>query len=283
MGVDFANRLVSKILHAIHHQPGFSGQAAGEKMTLQEWAKSHQLDTAKVISAVKKLIAEGRLDEETAQTAGAEIDDRADRALQVHFRIASDAPARPSSAPTAVAGSDAATTRAAGAEITYVFAGEDPARPGEAIVERLVPVKLFAVARGTDSLATFLYGMDEADAIGQYVSMKNLTAQSHRHRFKCEWCDAPKIHLATRMKNDNGQQFGPNGYYHIVETCETKKESRKVIDSQGREQTQQFWVGAQLLPWTKASYEPETRRFVANASLKWNHDAYQFELTTNAA
>jgi hypothetical protein len=252
-------------------------------MTLQEWAKSHHLDTAKVISAVKKLIAEGRLDEETAQTGGAEVDDRADRALQVHFRIASEGPAKPSPAPTADTKTDPTTTGANATEIAYVFAGEDPARPGEAIVERLVPVKLFAVARGTDSLATFLYGMDEADAIGQYVSMKNLTAQSHRHRFKCEWCDAPKLHLATRMKNDSGQQFGPHGYYHIVETCETKKESRKVIDSQGREQTQQFWMGAQLLPWTKASYEPETRRFVPNACLKWNHDAYQFELATSAA
>ncbi len=56
-------------------------------MTLQQWAKSHQLDTAKVVSAVKKLIAEGKLDEETAQTPSAEVDDRADRALQLYFQI----------------------------------------------------------------------------------------------------------------------------------------------------------------------------------------------------
>ena len=239
-------------------------------MTLQEWAKAHQLDTAKVVSAVKKLIAEGKLDEETAQNSSAEVDDRADRALQVHFRIGHSATPIPSPAPNA-------EVDAAAGEKPYVFTGEDPSRPGEVIAERLVPVKLFAVARGTDSLAMFLYGMDEADAIGQYVAIKNLGAQSHRHRFKCEWCDAPQIHLATRMKNDKVQQFGPNGYYQIVETVETKKETRTVTDAQGREQTQQFWMGAQLLPWTNANYEPESRRFLPNGCLKWNHDAYQFE------
>ncbi len=259
-------------------------------MTLQDWAKSHKLDTAKVVSAVKKLIAEGKLDEETAQAAAGEIDDWADHALQVYFQIGTSSRAaemdrnspadlganRSGSTPATHSGSEAA-------EKPYVFAGEDPARPGEAVVERLVPVKLFAVARGTDSMATFLYGMDEADAIGQYVTMKNLGPQSHRHRFKCEWCDPPQIHLATRMKNDHGQQFGPSGYYRIVESCETKKESRTVTDSQGREQTQQFWMGAQQLAWTKASYEAESRRFVPNADLKWNHDAYQFELASSAA
>jgi hypothetical protein len=85
------------------------------------------------------------------------------------------------------------------------------------------------------------------------------------------------------MKNENGQQFGPNGYYHIVDTCETKKETRTVTDAQGREQTQQFWIGAQLLPWTKASYETESRRFLPSACLNWNREAYQFELTASAA
>jgi hypothetical protein len=244
-------------------------------MTLQEWAKAHQLDTAKVVSAVKKLIAEGKLDEETAQTPSTEVDDRAERALQVHFRIGKNTTPISSPAPNVETG-------AAESEEPYVFTGEDPSRPGEALVERLVPVKLFAVARGTDSLAMFLYGMDEADAIGQYVAIKNLGAQSHRHRFKCEWCDPPQIHLATRMKNDKAQEFGPNGYYHIIETVETKKETRTVTDAQGREQAQQFWMGAQLLPWTKASYEPESRRFLPNACLKWNHDAYLFELTASA-
>jgi hypothetical protein len=250
-------------------------------MTLQQWAEAHQLETAKVVSAVKKLIAEGKLDEETAQMPSAEVDDRAYRALQLHFQIGREPKA--TSSPIASAESGTATTVGTnGGEKPYVFTGEDPARPGETLVERLVPVKLFAVARGTDSLAMFLYGMDEADAIGQYVAIKNLGAQSHRHRFKCEWCDAPQIHLATRMKND-GSPFGPNGYYHIVDTCETKKETRTVTDAQGREQTQQFWLGAQLLPWTKASYETESRRFLPNACLNWNREAYQFELTASAA
>jgi hypothetical protein len=253
-------------------------------MTLQQWAKAHQLEAAKVVSAIKKLIAEGKLDEETAQTPSAEVDDRADRALQLHFRIGQDANPNPSPAPTANAEiSTAAGVVANGGEKPYVFTGEDPTRPGQALVERLVPVKLFAVARGTDSLAMFLYGMDEADAIGQYVSIKNLGVQSHRHRFKCEWCDSPQIHLATRMKNDSGQQFGPNGYYHVVDTCETKKETRTVTDAQGREQTQQFWTGAQLLPWTKASYETEGRRFLPNPCLRWNRDAYQFEPLAHCA
>ena len=265
-------------------------------MTLQDWAKTHQLETAKVVSAVKKLIAEGKLDEETAQTPAGEIDDRADHALQIYFQIGTSSRAfgversSPQGSGDLAAGwlgSSAASPQGSithsDGEKPYTFAGEDPSRPGEAVVERLVPVKLFAVARGTDSMAMFLYGMDEADAIGQYVSMKNLGAQSHRHRFKCEWCDPPQIHLATRMKNDGGQKFGPNGYYHIVETCETKKETRTVTDSQGREQSQQFWMGAQQLPWTKASYEPESRRFLPNTDLKWNHKAYEFELATSAA
>ncbi len=264
-------------------------------MKLQDWAKSHQLETAKVVSAVKKLIAEGKLDEETAQTAAGEIDDRADHALQIYFQVGTstrtalgehNSPAESGDLAAAWLGSSAASPQSSiaqfGPEKPYVFVGEDPARPGETVVERLVPVKLFAVARGTDSMALFLYGMDEADAIGQYVSIKNLGAQSHRHRFKCEWCDAPQIHLATRMKNDGGQQFGPNGYYQIVDTCETKKEIRTVTDSQGREQSQQFWMGAQQLPWTKASYEPESRRFLPNADLRWNHASYQFE-TASAA
>jgi hypothetical protein len=259
-------------------------------MTLQDWAKTHKLETAKVVSAVKKLIAEGKLDEETAQTAAAEIDDRADHALQAHFQIGTSSRVagversslpQSSDLPKNQDGSAPATQSCS--EKPYVFAGEDPARPGESVVERLVPVKLFAVARGTDSRAMFLYGIDEADAIGQYVAIKNLGTQSHRHRFKCEWCDPPQIHLATRMKNDNGQQFGPSGYYHIVESCETKKESRTVTDSQGREQSQQFWMGAQQLPWTKASYEAESRRFLPNACLRWNRDAYQFELSSSAA
>jgi hypothetical protein len=250
-------------------------------MTLQQWAESHNLETAKVVSAVKKLIAEGRLDEETAQIPSAEVDDRADRALQVHFRIGQDANPNSSPAPNAES-SAAASVGVSGTEKPYVFTGEDPSRPGESLVERLVPVKLFAVARGTDSLAMFLYGMDEADAIAQYVSIKSLAAQSHRHRFKCEWCDPPQIHLATRMRNDNGQKLGPNGHYHIVDTCETKKDTRTVTDAQGREQTQQFWMGAQLLPWTKASYEPESRRFLPNACLRWDHNAYQFELAASA-
>ncbi|HET6323671.1 MAG TPA: hypothetical protein VFG04_03140 [Planctomycetaceae bacterium] len=250
-------------------------------MTLQQWAKAHNLETAKVVSAVKKLIAEGKLDEETAQAPSAEMDDRADRALQAHFRIGQEP--TPSPAPANAENSAPATVGANGTEKPYVFTGEDPSRPGQTLVERLVPVKLFAVARSTDSLAMFFYGMDEADAIGQYVAIKNLGPQSHRHRFKCEWCDAPQIHLATRMRNDNGQQIGPNGYYHIVDTCETKKETRTTTDAQGREQTQQFWMGAQLLPWTKASYETESRRFLPNACLNWNREAYQFELTAGAA
>jgi hypothetical protein len=250
-------------------------------MTLQQWAESHNLEAVKVVSAVKKLIAEGKLDEETAQIPSAEVDDRADRALQVHFRIGQDLTPTLSPAPNADTSANA-SSGTSGTEKPYVFTGEDPSRPGESLVERLVPVKLFAVARGTDSLAMFLYGMDEADAIGQYVSIKSLAAQSHRHRFKCEWCDPPQIHLATRLRNDNGQKLGPNGYYHIVDTCETKKETRTVTDAQGREQTQQFWIGAQLLPWTKASYEPESRRFLPNACLRWDHDAYQFELAASA-
>jgi hypothetical protein len=255
-------------------------------MTLQDWAKTYQLETAKVVSAVKKLIAEGKLDEETAQTAVGEIDDRADHALQIYFQIGADSRTMSIASTASIAKSEinpSAEGATSSREKPYVFAGEDPSRPGETVVERLVPVKLFAVARGTDSMAMFLYGMDEADAIGQYVSMKNLGAQSHRHRFKCEWCKAPQIHLATRMKNENGQQFGPNGYYHIVETCETKKETRTVTDSQGREQSQQFWMGAQQLPWTKASFEPESHRFLPNADLKWNHEAYEFQLATSAA
>jgi hypothetical protein len=265
-------------------------------MTLQQWAKAHQLDTAKVVSAVKKLIAEGKLDEETAQTPSAEVDDRADRALQLYFQIspaggvaAVERSAPPASGDLGANGKSAAggtpATQSGGesAEKPYVFSGEDPTRPGERLVERLVPVKLFAVARGTDSVAMFIYGLDESDAIGQYVSIKNLGAQSHRHRFKCEWCDPPQVHLATRMKNDNGQQIGPHGYYHIVESCETKKETRTVTDAQGHEQTQQFWLGAQFLTWAKASYEPESRRFVPNGCLRWNHDAYQFELSASAA
>jgi hypothetical protein len=259
-------------------------------MTLQDWAKTHKLETAKVVSAVKKLIAEGKLDEETAQTAAAEIDDRADHALQVYFQIGTSGRAAGVESSSLSQSGDLAKSQGrptpatqSGSEKPYAFAGEDPSRPGESVVERLVPVKLFAVARGTDSMAMFLYGIDEADAIGQYVAIKNLGAQSHRHRFKCEWCDPPQIHLATRMKNDNGQQFGPSGYYHIVESCETKKESRTVTDSHGREQSQQFWMGAQQLPWTKASYEAESRRFVPNACLRWNRDAYQFEFATSAA
>jgi hypothetical protein len=260
------------------------GKAAGEKMTLQEWAKAHQLETAKVVSAVKKLIAEGKLDEETAHTPTGEIDDRADRALAAHFDVPLTACAPGSCPQTAVertGGRAASATRSDGEQL-YVFAGEDPSRPGEATVERIVPVKLFAVARSTDSLAMFLYGMDEADAIGQYVAIKNLTAQSHRHRFKCEWCDPPKVHLATRRKNDK-DQFGPNGYYQIVDTCETKKETRTFADAQGQQQTQQFWMGAHLLPWTKASYEPESRRFLPIASLEWNSDAHQYEPAMSAA
>src|SRR5277367_1351133 len=99
-------------------------------MALQQWAKAHNLDTAKVVSAVKKLIAEGKLDEETAQTPSAEMDDRADRALQVHFRIGQDSTPSPSPAATNAETSTAATVGASGTEKPYVFTGEDPSRPG---------------------------------------------------------------------------------------------------------------------------------------------------------
>jgi hypothetical protein len=241
------------------------------QQNIQQWAKAHDLDTNKVVSAVKKLVSDRKLDPETKCDPNGPVDDEMAIELRTHFGIIPQS-SKPTPAQETV---QVQTVRGKAAQIP-----EAPfAFPEDSGMAQIVPVKLFAVASANDSKATFIYAVDEADAKGQYIAMKKIKMEtSHRYHLRCEWADAPKVHLATQMKNVDGQQYGNNGYYHILESAEVGKQTVPVVDGQGRQLPQQTFSGAQEVKWTKAVYQPIGRRFAPNAeAVQWNADEFRFE------